>query len=213
MNFYISDLHFGHKAAILAFDRPYADVKEMNEDIIRRWQERVGPEDTVYILGDLLGYGRNPVPYLKRLPGQKVLILGNHDDRWIRHSGIVLEDWFEGVYEQLDIEDEGVTLRLCHDPWGVEIPENGFLVYGHIHNNTQNPMWEGIWKEQRAFNATVDVALDVGGPFPATLRELQVTNAQFRVFNPVCRGEELWYDITLEEEDPTEGDEEQCCFF
>ncbi len=212
MNYYISDLHFGHKTAILAFGRPYADVREMNEDIIRRWRERVGPEDTVYILGDLLGYKRDPLPYLKRLPGKKVLILGNHDERWIKHSGIVLEDWFEGVYEQLDIEDEGVSLRLCHDPWGVEIPENGFLVYGHIHNNTQNPMWKDIWRQTRAFNATVDVALDVGGPFPATLWELQQTNAQFRVFNPACSDVELWYDITREE-DVSEDDEQQCFFF
>ena len=86
-------------------------------------------------------------------------------------------------------------------------------MYGCAHNNTKNPIWEDIWKEQRAFNATVDVALDVGGPFPATLWELQVTNAQFRVFNPVCNGGEIWYDIPLDDEAVPEDDEQRCCFF
>ena len=198
MNFYISDPHFGHKSSISAFDRPYNTIEEMDRDIIRRWQERVTPEDTVYILGDLIVYARNPLQYLIQLPGRKVLILGNHDTQWIKRSGIDPLDWFDSVHEQLDIQDEGISLRLCHNPLDTELPEDGYLVYGHIHNNTQNPMWREIWREQRALNATVDVALEIDRPFPATFRELLVTNAAFRVFNPACQEHEIWIEYEPE---------------
>ena len=52
MIFYIADLHFGHKN-ILGYDkRPFDNTEQMDEEIIRRWNERVCDDDTVYVLGD-----------------------------------------------------------------------------------------------------------------------------------------------------------------
>ena len=51
--FFISDLHFGH-TNILAFDkRPWKTVEENDRELIRRWNEAVGMDDDVYILGDI----------------------------------------------------------------------------------------------------------------------------------------------------------------
>jgi len=60
----------------------------MNEEIIRRWNERVKPEDTVFFLGDFCfksgsdrGEGE-PVKaqeYIKQLNGNIIFIKGNHD--------------------------------------------------------------------------------------------------------------------------------------
>lgn len=58
MIYYISDLHFGHKN-ILAFDnRPWFTVKEMDRNLIERWNNKVTAKDTVYVLGDFSWYNR-----------------------------------------------------------------------------------------------------------------------------------------------------------
>lgn len=49
---YISDLHLGHKNAIMHDNRPFADLDEMHSSIIANWNDVVKEEDEVYILGD-----------------------------------------------------------------------------------------------------------------------------------------------------------------
>ena len=59
MIFYTADLHF-HYAPLLS-SRPFAAVEEMDEALIRNWNERVSPEDTVYLVGDI-GYNEGRAP-------------------------------------------------------------------------------------------------------------------------------------------------------
>ena len=80
MNFYISDLHFGHKNVIRFDTRPFHSVDEMDEALIRLWNDKVSDKDDVYIVGDFsYRSGRQEQWYLKQLKGHKHLILGNHD--------------------------------------------------------------------------------------------------------------------------------------
>ena len=53
-NFYISDLHIGHANVIKFDNRPFKDVDEMFEILVRNWNSIVTKEDTVYILGDFI---------------------------------------------------------------------------------------------------------------------------------------------------------------
>ena len=54
MTYFTSDLHFGHEN-ILRFDkRPFSSIKEHDEELIKRWNAKVKPGDTVYILGDFI---------------------------------------------------------------------------------------------------------------------------------------------------------------
>ena len=48
------DLHLGHANAIRFDNRPFADVDEMNESLIRSWNSMVTKQDTVYVLGDFI---------------------------------------------------------------------------------------------------------------------------------------------------------------
>lgn len=87
MNFYTSDLHLGHANVIKFDNRPFANVDEMDQCIITRWNERVSDEDTVYILGDVCHRNsKDSSWYLKQLRGHKILILGNHDNPILKNN-------------------------------------------------------------------------------------------------------------------------------
>jgi len=81
----ISDTHFGHNKTCTVFKRddgsplrPFKDAEEMDEELVKRWNERVSKNDKVYHLGDVV-IARKSLAILDRLNGDKVLIKGNHD--------------------------------------------------------------------------------------------------------------------------------------
>lgn len=83
--FLISDTHFGHEKTCTVFKRtdgsplrPFSSAEEMDEEMVRRWNERVKPNDKVYHLGDVV-INKKFLKTLARLNGDKVLIRGNHD--------------------------------------------------------------------------------------------------------------------------------------
>ena len=79
--FFTGDTHFGHRAVIKYGKRPFADVDEMDAEMIRRWNVVVPPNGEVYHLGDV-SFRKNAatLAILKRLNGRKHLLEGNHDN-------------------------------------------------------------------------------------------------------------------------------------
>ena len=77
--YFTSDTHFGHANILNFCKRPFKDVDEMNEELIKRWNEVISKEDTVFHLGDF-AFGGAEIwnKTLPRLNGHIVLILGNH---------------------------------------------------------------------------------------------------------------------------------------
>lgn len=78
--FFIADTHFGHEN-IIKYEpvlRPFATIEEHNEELIKRWNAKVTPNDTVWHLGDVL-FKQPSFSILSRLNGMKRLVLGNHD--------------------------------------------------------------------------------------------------------------------------------------
>ena len=82
------------------------------------------------------------------------------------------------------IEDGGRLVFLCHYPMASwQMMERGsILVYGHIHKNTKDDVYEYISKKKNAYNA----GCMINGYEPATLDELIVNN--FRFHDAVRRG-------------------------
>lgn len=84
--FTIADLHLGHEATCTRFKladgvtplRPFANSDEMDEEIVKRWNETVRDYDKIYVLGDVVINQKN-LHTLGRLRGKKRLIPGNHD--------------------------------------------------------------------------------------------------------------------------------------
>ena len=95
MVFFSADLHFGHANIIRHCARPFASVEEMDADLLANWRRRVRADDTVYIVGDLMFYCKDPESYLWQLPGKKHLIVGNHDPVWMKK--VPVERYFESV--------------------------------------------------------------------------------------------------------------------
>ena len=79
MIYITSDFHLNHNKDFIYKARGFNTVEEMNFELIKRYNQIVSPEDTVYILGDcILGEVEN-VAMLAALNGHKILIAGNHD--------------------------------------------------------------------------------------------------------------------------------------
>jgi calcineurin-like phosphoesterase family protein len=82
--FIVSDLHLGHSKDFIYGARGFESVEDMNETIIRKWNEIVDYEDDVYVMGDLVMGPEANLQMLRRLKGRLHLVRGNHDTdtRW-----------------------------------------------------------------------------------------------------------------------------------
>ena len=80
MIYFASDLHFCHDKDFVWQARGFESIDEMNAEIIRRWNERVYPDDDVYVLGDLtLGDVEEGLRLIAKLNGYLHIMRGNHD--------------------------------------------------------------------------------------------------------------------------------------
>lgn len=193
MIYFSSDQHYWHNNVIRYCTRPHASVEEMNEDMVRKWNEIVRPEDTVYVLGDFSLAFRAVETFSQRLMGTKVLVPGNHDfchsyhkksrtpenrEKWIQkykdYGWLVLT-------EQTTIDFEGLgPVNLCHHPYsGPYELENGgdkyakwrmvddgkLLLCGHVHEK---------WLTRKSPNGTlmINVGVDQHGFAPVSLETL-----------------------------------------
>ena len=150
MVFFTSDTHFNHANIIKYCTRPFSSVEEMNREIIARWNAVVGPEDTVYHLGDF-AMGRPsemPAIYHQLNGARKILIRGSHD----RTLKQMLEVGFPEVYEKL--EWEGWLLQ--HRPMNTRRK----LLCGHVHEKWRRLGW------------IINVGVDVWDFTPRTIDEL-----------------------------------------
>lgn len=176
--FYISDLHFGHQNVIKFDHRPYADTDEMDRDMIRKWNDRVGNDDDVYVVGDFaFRSGYDPAWYLQQLSGHKHLIVGNHDGKMLKNKNAM--KYWETVDNLTSIQDGDKSIILCHFPileWN-QMRHWHLLVYGHIHANTEDDTYK-IMKQYRpyAYNA----AACINGYQPVLLDELIANNKKFQ---------------------------------
>ena len=133
--FLVSDTHFGH-AGVCRFThpddpevklRPWDDPDEMDEALIRNWNERVRPNDKVYHLGDVV-INRRALKTLARLNGDKVLIRGNHDIYKLADYTAYFRD-----VRGYDVKN---GMILSHIPVHVEsLARFGTNIHGHLHAN------------------------------------------------------------------------------
>ena len=128
---FTSDTHFSHDNIIDFCQRPYKNTQEMNDILIKNWNDIVGEDDTVFHLGDF-AWGGSAVwnDILSQLHGHIHLIIGNHDIKNIKES---YHKYFESISFQRQIAVEGRKIYLNHYP---------FLTWGGIYRRKENIVWQ-----------------------------------------------------------------------
>ncbi|MFJ6531489.1 hypothetical protein [Microbacterium sp. NPDC091662] len=162
VDYVTSDTHFGHARISELAGRPFATVDEMNAELLRRWNEVVGRDDTVLHLGDVaLGPIETSISLTSQLHGHKFLVPGNHDRVSPATQSSRAIERFAPLYEAAGwkilpevVEGTRRGFQICashypysgdshetdrhvnHRPrWDYGIP----LLHGHTHDRSHGP--------------------------------------------------------------------------
>ena len=164
MNYWwTSDYHFSHKNIITYCNRPFNSVEEMNETIIRKHNERVNPEDTVFFLGDFV-FKCGPEGYRlfeQRLNGKFIFIRGNHD----RSNSL------KTIIAKIYIHHDKKDICLTHRPENAD-PDVSLNICGHVHEH---------YKVKRLAEKSliINVGVDVWDYFPVSFDDIRSAVAEF----------------------------------
>ena len=157
--FFSSDYHFFHSNIIRYCDRPFKDVYEMNEVIIRNHNARVKSKDDFYFLGDLgffasrnrafRGEGQpyKPEDILTQLNGKWHFVKGNHDKS---------SNKFNVKTTEIILDIAKMRVQLIHDPKYAKI-DYPLILCGHVHNNWKVKELHYLGKKSLILNCSCDV--------------------------------------------------------
>ena len=179
MIWFSSDFHFGHNKPFIYVPRGFDNMYDAAETIIERCNDVVSWDDDFYILGDcMLGNTEFGLSCLRRIPGRKHLIFGNHDtDERIK------------TYEQSKI--------FTSLEWGGRIKSGKYSFY-----LSHYPMMMGNYKErhptwnlsghthnkdkfQYGDNCIYNVAIDAHDCYPISLDRIVEDINLYRQIHPV----------------------------
>jgi calcineurin-like phosphoesterase family protein len=177
---FTSDEHYGH-ANIIGYERrPFANVENMNAELIARHNDVVRSGDTVYHLGDFSLAERFVPEVLPRLVGRHILIAGNHDACHPNRKGGAkkVPMYLAHGFERVELEDVirlpcDLLVALHHLPYIADdrhgdlyarmCPTPGAedgLLHGHVHS------------EWQVRGRMINVGVDVWGYRPVSIDEV-----------------------------------------
>ena len=159
MRYYIADMHFFHGSLNKRMDcRGFANMEEMNEYMISKWNQKVRGNDDVVILGDLSwGNAEQTSMLLRRLNGKLYLVQGNHD-HFVSKTTMDMSR-FVWVKPYAEMYDNKRKVVLCHYPimcynGQYRLDENGnprtYMLYGHVHDTRDQRLIEQFQEITRA---------------------------------------------------------------
>ena len=164
--YFTSDLHLHHRKILEYCNRPFSNIKEMNAELIKRYNSVVGETDTVYFLGDF-AFTKNVndiIDILNQLKGNKHFICGNHD-RIMLNSEIKKQfiTFVESGIKEIVIDNQ--TITLCHYPmlsWN-KSHYGSWNLFGHEHGNFK----------QYETNQQLDVGVDCWNYCPVSFEDIK----------------------------------------
>lgn len=188
--FFTSDTHFCHENIIKYCKRPFKDVKENDEELIRRWNEKVPEDGIVFHLGDVaFGDPKRVNEILEQLHGKIYLVIGNHDWRRI----VTEHKWrFEHMTQQINMKIGKRHIILNHYPmlafsgaWrGVDAT---YQLFGHVHTSPYTDEGLDQARMKMLFTSQYDVGVDNNDFTPVSWKEVdQIINNQMMSLG-MCR--------------------------
>ena len=188
--YFTSDSHFGHENIIKYCKRPFANVAENDEELIRRWNEKVPKDGIVFHLGDVaFGDPERVDNILERLNGTIYLVIGNHDWRRIVNN----HKWrFEMMTQQINMKIGKRHIILNHYPmlafsgaWrGVDAT---YQLFGHVHTSPYTDEGLDQARMKMLFTSQYDVGVDNNDFTPVSWKEVdQIINNQMMSLG-MCR--------------------------
>jgi len=142
--FFGADTHIGHRNILRYIpDRPYAselDTQAHDAWLIDLWQKTVAKRDRLYFAGDLTFRKSDDARrLLEKLPGEKYLVIGNHDasikaySNYFRKTAQIMEITIKPAACGSLKEDQRIV--LCHYPL-LDWPgrhQGAIMLHGHCH--------------------------------------------------------------------------------
>ena len=149
--YFIADLHFGHKNCLAFDNRPFKNIDEHDSEIIERWNDAVGIDDEVWILGDISWYNATKtIEIFNQLNGVKHLCVGNHDKKLLKNKDV--RGLFVEIVDYKELMFNNQTIVLSHYP----IPcfnahyYGAYHLYGHVHTGFEYNLMERVKYEMTA---------------------------------------------------------------
>lgn len=175
MIYFTSDLHFHHNNILNFGSRPYNNISDNDNSLIKNWNNTISKNDKIYILGDFkFSHLISAEDILTKLNGEKHFILGNHDN-----SSELIKLVGEGIIKTLDIYKEEnmyingkeIKVIMSHYPileYNYAWQENTLHLYGHVHENGKH---YDLLFEKLGFKA-YNVSVDCNNFFPVSLNDI-----------------------------------------
>lgn len=162
--FFSADHHFSHDNIRRFCDRPFPSIEAHDEALIEKWNQTIGPKDTVWHLGDFAYRIRTNrlQDIFSELKGrEKHLIRGNHDS----NKTCALPWTSVNHYHELKIHERKIVLfHYAQRTWN-GMRRGALMLYGHSHNTL--PGFRTNWE-----SATLDVGVDAWEYRPVSLEEI-----------------------------------------
>lgn len=154
--FYTSDLHLGHNNIIKpTFQHGrsvlFKTIEEHDFGLVDRWNAKVGPEDTVYVLGDLCY--RAGFKWLQFMNGKMYLVAGNHD----RYDTKKYMSYFKRIYGAFQIGKLILTHIPVHPLQLKDDAQPGGRYLGNVHGHLHDKALD----DPRYLNVGIDRTADL----------------------------------------------------
>ena len=128
--YFIGDLHLGHKSICKfsgALRGGCTTIEEHDAWIMEQWNSTVNKNDLIYVMGDV-AFDKDRLPLLKRMKGNKHLILGNHDKFSLNHY----KPFFNKIH---GFEKYKGKAWLSHAPIHPGSLRDLWNIHGHLHSS------------------------------------------------------------------------------